>query len=67
MPRKSPISFSRAIGIISEKKNEALRELDITKSCWYHENFIRTISESGYHIVLSGDEFVFHLSQSLDN
>lgn len=61
MPRGNPIFFEDAIRLVHEKNKEALRKCDADKRVWYQRNFIQYISEAGYHIELTGDEFVFHL------
>lgn len=61
MPERTPISFDRAINLVSEKLLEALSAHRIGKGpgqfCWYTDNFIEWISSLGYHIELTGDEF----------
>ncbi len=66
MKPKDPISFERAIKLNTEKQIEAMKALDAKKVNWYYENFVQFISDSGFHIDLTGDEFVYHLS-SADN
>ncbi|MGE4132238.1 MAG: hypothetical protein AB7F86_11410 [Bdellovibrionales bacterium] len=60
MPTKLPISFERAVCILAEKKDDALRSGDLgTKPgqfYWYSANFVSYISDMGFHIELTGDE-----------
>lgn len=66
MPRKSRISFDEAIRLATAKRIDAIGRHAIEEYVKYHENFIQFISDSGYHIELTGDEFVFHLSKDLE-
>ncbi len=61
MPPKEPISFVRAVQLVSDIRLEGIRTHDLGKSRWSCYNFVNFISEAGFHIELSGDEFVFHL------
>lgn len=61
MPQKEPISLSKAyrlMDIASEKAFKA-RQLGTEPGGyqWYETNFVFWISEQGYHIELTGDEF----------
>lgn len=62
MQKKEVISFEDAIRLVERKSTEASYAGDAKKSDWYYRNFIEYVSELGFHIELSGDEFVFHLS-----
>ncbi len=62
MPPKEPISFERAMRLMCEKTIEAFQNHDGAKAAWYYYNFIPYISSCGFHIELTGDEFIFHLS-----
>jgi hypothetical protein len=57
MPRKSPIDFELAIKFASD----IIRESDIGhesgQTFWYEKNFVQWISDLGYHIEFTGDEF----------
>lgn len=61
MPDKNPISLAEAIDIIRNKEMEATRAGDEGmkpgQSSWYLHNFVQYISDLGYHIELTGDEF----------
>lgn len=61
MPPKQPISFSDAIHLVAEKQIEALKAgrggPEHGHLSWYTNNFVEWISELGYHIELTGDEF----------
>lgn len=61
MPLGTPISFNMAIRMTSHQMRDAFENGKIGyergENSWYRENFIQFISESGFHIELSGDEF----------
>ncbi len=61
MPTRNPISFEQAISLIGSKMESAsqIRNLGYKKGQyhWYIHNFVNVISDLGYHIVLSGEEF----------
>ena len=61
MQKKSPITFEFAVNLISDKQVEALREWKIGPQPghdeWYSYHFLEYISDLGYHIELTGDEF----------
>lgn len=61
MRPQSPISFEAALNLV---KKEFYRVADTGRlgpkpghSHWYYYNFVQWISDQGYHIELSGDEF----------
>ncbi len=61
MPVRNPISFEQAIFQIDAKMEEAhqARNLGYKKGQyqWFVHNFVNVISDMGYHIELSGEEF----------
>lgn len=61
MPPKSAITFDQAITLVSLKMSEAfdLRQLGNEPGHynWYLNNFTEWISNQGFHIEISGDEF----------
>ncbi len=61
MPRQNPISFEAAVALMTEAYNQATKARQIGYerglSGWYVTNFVRWISEKGWHIELTGDEF----------
>lgn len=61
MPQKRPISFEQSMIKFQLACHDAFR-LGLVGTepghyQWYAVNFIDWISEQGYHIVLTGDEF----------
>ncbi len=61
MPSKKPISLNDATRLLEQAVDKAF---DLKKihsqpggSNWYYNNFISWISELGYHIDITGDEF----------
>jgi hypothetical protein len=61
MDRKRPLEFAQAALLAHDKYVEAMmsRKLGggLTESTWYLNHFVSWISELGYHIELTGDEF----------
>ncbi len=57
MPRRNPISFESAIQLVHAKRRQARLTFDADKMVWYNKNFVKCVSDSGFHIELSGDEF----------
>lgn len=57
MPRKNPLSFEQAIVLAHQKYHAELDNRKFAKAFWYTDNFIEYISNLGFHIELSGDEF----------
>jgi hypothetical protein len=61
MPRKLPLPFDSAINMVAEKQKEAFSAGQMGSKfgqyCWYTDNFVEWISDLGYHIELTGDEF----------
>jgi hypothetical protein len=61
MKEKNPISFVEAIKMAQEKRSEAFLAHRIGHKpgeyLWYSRHFVEWISDLGYHIELSGDEF----------
>lgn len=61
MPKKTQISFAAAVLLTSQQLSEAFDSRQIGNARgeyhWYITNFVKWISEQGYHIELTGDEF----------
>lgn len=61
MPRKTPITFERAVRLTNDAGREAFNQMRLGinrgQCSWYHMNFVEWISDLGYHIELTGDEF----------
>ena len=61
MPSKKSISFEAAVNLACDQFHKAadLRKFGYEpgQCFWYHENFVQWISEQGFHIELTGDEF----------
>ena len=61
MPSKNPISFEEAVSRTHHAFNDAIDAKRIgngTGECfWFYKNFVRWISDQGFHIEISGDEF----------
>ncbi len=61
MAKKNPISLAVATKMINEKQDEAFSGRKFGNIPghlhWYLYNFVNWISEQGYHIELTGDEF----------
>ena len=61
MAKKTPITFEQAARMAWRKHSEAIDEnrfgSEPGQCFWYTESFVQWISELGYHIELSGDEF----------
>jgi hypothetical protein len=61
MPIKNPVSFETAVNLACDKWNDAISAGRIgyePGECnWYYKNFVEWISELGFHIELTGDEF----------
>src|SRR6185312_8359651 len=61
MPKKNDLSFDQAIRMISVKLGESFdaRQFGYLPGQynWYLSHFAEWISEQGYHIELTGDEF----------
>ncbi len=61
MPLKNPMSFETAILMVSDEFSRAVK----ARKCgyepgechWYYKNFVQWISDKGWHIELTGDEF----------
>lgn len=66
MPRQIPISLESAMRLADKKMGEAFFDGKIGRepgeNAWYQYNFVRFISDSGFHIELTGDEFDFQFS-----
>ena len=60
MPEKKPISYEEAVRIFSIRTREAFEARDLGSKPgqyqWYFKNFVRYITDLGYHIELTGDE-----------
>ena len=61
MPKKRALPFVDAIRMVSEKQMEAFDARrfgdELGQHGWYDLHFIEWMSELGYHIELTGDEF----------
>ena len=57
MPKKEPISFENAVRRLSDEQLIAFYGHDYQRHDWLEENFVNWISEQGYHIEFTGDEF----------
>ena len=61
MKVKTPISFEYAVNLADEESfrasNSGRSGYEPGQSHWYYRNFVKWISEQGYHIELTGDEF----------
>lgn len=61
MPAKKSISFESAVNLACDEFHKAIDHgrigRDSGHSHWYYKNFIQWISEQGFHIELTGDEF----------
>ena len=62
MPKKQGILFDEAVRMMSDAQMQAFREGRVTNAKgeyhWLMTNFICWISEQGFHIELTGDEFL---------
>jgi hypothetical protein len=60
MPRKKPIAYDDAINIFADKKQESFKAGDHGvkpgQYSWYSYNFVRYISDLGFHVEITGDE-----------
>jgi hypothetical protein len=71
MPRKNPISFDSAINLMRRGLDEATKAEKFGQKHghyhWHYEHFVEFISEQGFHIQLTGDEFepYFEISDSV--
>lgn len=61
MPIQKPISFEEAAGLTHAAFLKAFTSRRIGHASgqthWYFKNFVQWISDQGYHIELTGDEF----------
>jgi hypothetical protein len=61
MPKKKQLDFATAINLLCEKRRELFDAGQIGRGPgqyhWYTRNFVTFISELGFHIALTGDEF----------
>jgi hypothetical protein len=61
MPCKQPISFQEAANLASAAKHKAVVAKKFGykpgECFWFYRNFVQWISDQGYHIELTGDEF----------
>jgi hypothetical protein len=65
MPKKIPIHLEDAARIAEEKYFSSDIGYERGQNFWFAKNFVEYISELGYHIELTGDEFeVLHPSQA---
>jgi hypothetical protein len=62
MKKMTAITFEAAINLVSENQKEAFVIGNIGKEpgqyLWFSQNFIEFITSQGFHIELTGDEFV---------
>lgn len=61
MEKKQPISFEKAALMVGKEFDNAVKAGRFGRKpgqChWYTRNFVKWISDQGYHIELTGDEF----------
>jgi hypothetical protein len=61
MEPKSPISFEKAVNLIEVEFRRAVNSGQIGPEpgqChWYYHNFVKYVSDQGYSVELTGDEF----------
>jgi hypothetical protein len=57
MPMKKPIQFDDAVRMAAEKFCRSKIGHNRGENLWYIENFVEWMSELGFHIELTGDEF----------
>jgi hypothetical protein len=57
MPKKSPIHFDLVIKFASDIIHDADIGHEPGQHFWYKKNFVQWISDLGYHIEFTGDEF----------
>jgi len=57
MPKKTAIAFEHAVRLAERQYCNSDISTEIEKMNWCTNNFIDFISEQGYHIELTGDEF----------
>jgi hypothetical protein len=61
MQPKAPISFGHAVNLIETEFDRAAESgrmgSNPGQSHWYYRNFVNWISDQGYSIELTGDEF----------
>ncbi len=62
MQRKQSITFEEAVGLIHDEQLKA--RSNAKKYLSYYENFIQYVSDLGFHIELTGDEFEVVLRQT---
>jgi hypothetical protein len=60
MPRKNPISFAKAVRLAVREYFSSDYGFKKGQSYWYLDNFVDWISDLGFHIELSGEEFDSH-------
>lgn len=61
MPRKQAISFQDAAVLVHRAMHDAISARQFGyqpgQCSWFYHNFVQWISDQGYHIELTGDEF----------
>lgn len=61
MPRKKPISFQDAVNLNGDERHRQIMSgnhgYEPGQAHWLYMNFVKWISDQGYHIELTGDEF----------
>jgi hypothetical protein len=60
MPKKTPVLFEEIIKMTHEKINDADLGLEPGQMQWIEKNFVQWVSDMGYHIEFTGDEFDVH-------
>jgi len=67
MEKKSPIYFEKAVRLATEKYFNSDTGHSRGQKFWYLNHFIDFISEQGFHIELTGDEFELPLQTKSTN
>jgi hypothetical protein len=67
MPKKSPISFELVIKFTSDIIHDADIGHEPGQHFWYKKNFVQWISDLGYHIEFTGDEFDIHSPPAVES
>lgn len=62
MPKQTPISFSNAINLVVEAQKDEWESGRFVRYPvfwnWHLKNFIQWLTALGYHVELSGEEFI---------
>ena len=67
MPKKKPIAFEQAVRIAERQYSDSDISTEHHKMVKCTEYFIEFISEQGYHIELTGDEFELPYQSNYSN